>query len=218
MAIRTHGPDPLLPGRLWTACQEEMSNPDACIHPIGHANAIIAFYDPLKAFDSCDSLFPDIFQASSCWQGVMMEYIDRSAPGAPSEEYGNPADVYAPCNSSPRMYESSCVRLHIHYLMAKLGYDFPKISLYCRSFVSQETVDACMEERGVMAAQSYFYDTDHIKEICRFDMNYQARCSIGAVVFLMSAHGRAESEQLCAHIQKENGKKECYERIEYMSR
>jgi hypothetical protein len=216
MAIRMHGPDVSLPMRLWQACKDEMDNPDACIHPLGHASTIITHYDINKAFELCNSLYSNSGSASSCWQGAMMEYMDRSAPGAPTDEYGNPHDIYFPCNTFSLQYEASCVRMHIHYLANRLGYDFRALEIYCRSFRNQETIRQCMEERGVMASQAHFEDIEKVIDICSTTV-YKHMCIRGAVMPFAIAQNK-QANRLCNELENIIEKEECLVRVNEVSK
>ncbi len=124
MAIRLLGPNEQLINDLKLACDKNLEQASACIHPLGHASTVVSGYDIEKAFWYCDQLYPEPKVAFSCWNGAMMEYINRSAPNAPQSQYGRINDPYYPCNTLPTKYEASCVSMHVSFLKAIWNEDF----------------------------------------------------------------------------------------------
>lgn len=213
MAIRTKGLMVSLPRELFDACRATLKDPSPCIHPLGHAAAIVSRYDAIAAFRICDGLYPDPKVALSCWNGVMMEDINRSSPSAPKDPYGDPNNPYFPCDTFPSKYEASCVGMHVSYLQSIWGFDFRRLTGYCQHYSADETVHQCLDALGALAAQTYFSSTSDIIGACAWSGDKTPLCIDGAVVPLVSAHHNDAATALCQSLQDPAEVRICTERI-----
>ncbi len=216
MAIRTHGIHESLARDLRDACAREMKDPSPCIHPLGHASTILTQYNALAAFHLCDSLYPDPRVAFSCWNGAMMEYINRSAPNAPLEVYGNPNDPYFPCNTFPSAYEASCVSMHVSYLLSLWGHDFPKLLRYCLTYHQSETKAQCVDAVGTLIGQAYFTTPEAIAAVCSPAGASKGNCITGASVPFTNARQKDTAQHVCDSLDDVVDKTACYSRVESM--
>ncbi len=197
MAIRIAGPNETLVFDLKKSCDDTLADASPCIHPLGHASAIVTSYDVVKAFELCDQMYPDTKVAFSCWNGAMMEYINRSAPNAPRTDYGNTQNPYFPCNTFPSKYESSCVSMHISYLKAIWNEDFGRVLRYCQTFDRFDTRTHCVDATGSIIGQKYFTDPAQAVAVCKGAGNDFAWCAFGVNVPYLAAHKLHDARIVC---------------------
>lgn len=214
MAIRTHGLHMSLAKDLFDACEKEMNDPSPCIHPIGHASTILTEYNALEAFHLCDMLYAESKVAFSCWNGAMMEYINRSAPNAPNIPYGDPNNVNAPCDIIPPKYVSSCVSMHVSYLESLWQHDFSKIFQYCLNQADGDVIDNCVDATGSLIAQAYFLEPQRIIAMCEHAYTKKSVCLMGAIVPLVSAKQADVANQLCDRMSEKNIQEACHLRVQ----
>jgi hypothetical protein len=213
MAIRVHGPDESLIKKLYESCERTMVDSGPCIHPLGHAATIIAQYNILRAFDICDEVYPDSKVAFSCWQGAMMEYINRASLAAPNEPYGDPNDLYYPCSTFHQKYMAACVSSHVSYVSLALAKDYKKILDYCHSYQDFEVQSRCIDAVGTLMGQEYFSKPELIIDICSYAGMYQETCTLGAVVPFAVAKKRESVILLCDTLKEGEVKNACYHRF-----
>jgi hypothetical protein len=212
MAIRIQGKDDMLMQNLWNTCVNGMSDSGPCLHPLGHASTILAQYDILEAFGRCDSLFTDPQYARECWNGAMMEYINRSSPGAPNASYGDPNDPYYPCDTYPERYKGACVSMHAHYLFSVWGNDVGKLLSFCLSY-PHNLRQECTREAGIEAAETYFLRADETVRVCKEDARYSTDCLMGAATRYGSAGQFDKANMQCEAIDENDLQQACYQRI-----
>ena len=213
MAIRLRGPNESLMDELKRACDMNPSYASACIHPLGHASSIIANYDVVKAFGYCDRLYPEPKVAFSCWNGAMMEYINRSAPNAPQASYGSATDPYFPCNTFPLKYQASCVSMHISYLKAIWSEDFDRVLYYCQTYPSADTRTHCVDAAGSIIGQKYFDDPQGAVGACQMAGNDFSWCLNGVNVPYLAAHKIKDAHSICAALVHEDDRRACEAKI-----
>ena len=209
-AIRINGPKAHIVFDLKRACDTHLVDAGPCIHPLGHASTTVSNYNVISAFELCDRLYPDPNVAFSCWNGAMMEYINRSAPNAPQFLYGKALDPYYPCNTFPAKYESSCVSMHMSYLMQLWGRDYDKIFAHCHSYTSEQTRNHCIDAVGSLIGLQYFNDTQSIVTTCSKASPDSAVCIRGAVVPLGAAKQFLITDKLCGMVETDALKQMCY--------
>lgn len=213
MAIRLNGPQENLVDELKSACDKNLSDAGPCIHPLGHASAIVATYDIVKAFGICDRLYPEPKVAFSCWNGAMMEYINRSAPNAPQASYGSATDPYFPCNTFPLKYQASCVSMHISYLKAIWSEDFDRVLHYCQTYPSADTRTHCVDAAGSIIGQKYFDDPQGAVGACQMAGNDFSWCLNGVNVPYLAAHKIKDAHSICAALVHEDDRRACEVKI-----
>jgi hypothetical protein len=213
MAIKLNGIQRSLVDTLYEACEKTMNDPSACIHPLGHASVIVTRYNALDAFALCDKLYPEPKVAFSCWNGVMMEYINRASPTAPSAVYGDPNNPQSPCDRLPKKYESSCVSQHTSYLWSIWEGDTNKLLRFCSQY-REETMIACVDAVGAHIAQDNFDDNEAIVAACGYIPANRDTCLQGAVVPLAVAGKRISARVLCDHMSGPAQKDVCVRRLD----
>ena len=213
MAIRISGAKVSIVGELKRACDEKMSKSAPCIHPIGHASAIVTNYDIKKAFSLCDEQYPEENIATDCWDGAMMEYINRSAPNAPRDTYGKDTDPYYPCNTVGAKYVASCVSMHVSYLNAHWSEDFARIIGFCHSYSDHTVVSRCITSLGSIIGQKYFTDPPSMIDVCRSAGRDMSRCIEGAIVPLLAANKDADAKSVCRGLTQISEYDKCLSRI-----
>jgi hypothetical protein len=218
MAIRLHGPNEKLLEELKRACDKSPSYASACIHPLGHASAIIANYDAVKAFGYCDRLYPEPMVAFSCWNGAMMEYINRSAPNAPQAQYGRVNEPYYPCNTFPKKYEASCVSMHVSYLKAIWSEDFGRVIRYCQTYARVDSRTHCVDAIGSIIGQKYFEDPKAAIAQCRFAGEDISWCLNGVNVPYLAAHKVQDARIVCDVLLQRSDNDACHAKIDRTSK
>ena len=211
-AVRKHGVDTSIVLDLYQACEGSMDNTAPCIHPLGHASAIVSNYSLPEAFALCDRLFPDEHIATDCWDGVMMEYINRSAPNAPGIPYGDVSDPYAPCDSVASKYQASCVSTHTSYLIHIWGRDYARVLSFCLSFSNDEIVNRCVDAMGSHIAQRYFDTPEAIFPLCEHAFSKKGWCVMGSIVPFLAADNDTQADDLCGLLTSED-RKRCTQRL-----
>lgn len=213
IAVRMKGSDTHIVEDLKRACDQTMSDAAPCIHPLGHVSVIVMNYNLIRALELCDRLYPEPKVAFSCWNGVMMEYINRSASNAPRVAYGDPNDIYAPCNTIPIKYEASCVSGHVTYLASVWGDDFKRLFTYCQFYRDGDTKDACIDVLGSHFGQQFFSNAQQILPACAYAGVDSLICIQGAMQVFSTAHQYAQAKMLCDSLDKASDKTICYERM-----
>ena len=213
MAIRMAGPDERLVFELKKSCDEYLTDAGPCIHPLGHASAIVSSYDVVKAFALCDQMYTDSKVAFSCWNGAMMEYINRSAPNAPQVDYGHADDPYFPCNTFPKKYESSCVSMHTSYLKTIWNEDFGRVIRYCQTYASLDTRTHCVDAIGSIIGQKFFNDPTQAITSCKSAGRDIAWCLNGVNVPYLAAHKLQDARIVCAALSERLDREACETQI-----
>lgn len=212
-AIRISGAKVSIVGELKKACDQKLSKSAPCIHPIGHAAAIVSNYDIKKAFSLCDEQYLEPQIATDCWDGAMMEYINRSAPNAPRDEYGKDADPYYPCSTIDKKYLASCVSMHVSYLNTHWSENFSRIMMFCRSYDDPLVVSRCITSTGSIIGQKYFTDPPRMVEVCREAGSDKAHCIYGAIVPLLASHKVYDAALVCKELIEPVEYEKCLARI-----
>ena len=173
-----------------------------CQHGIGHGVLVYTGYDDLVgALDLCRIISER--PTGGCSSGIFMEYNFHTMESSRGADYLRPLteNPYAPCDSLPDLYQSSCYYEQIHWWLNVYSGDVQTIALLCTELAPESDIrTACFNGIGHYVTANADYNYDTIVSTCSLMPDEQTRglCHEGASWLMISkTEHTEEAYQLC---------------------